>query len=190
MIGKSEKRQGANRRLVRGGAAFALLLAGGVAVVAQVPGVQGAAALLEGLRGCRSIASVSDRAACYDDKVGALLGAVEAGEIRLVDQEEVRKTRRQLFGLTIPEIDMLKAEPKEEAALSDLFETTITSSRQTGPRTWRFTTAEGAVWEINSPPRKIDPIMPGDTVVFKKASLGYYFIRISGQIGVKGRRVM
>lgn len=190
MIGKSEKRRGANRRLVRGGAAFALLLAGGVAVVAQVPGVQGAAALLDGLRGCRRIANVSDRAVCYDDKVGALLGAVESGEVRLVDREEVRKTRRQLFGLTVPEIDMLKAEPKEEAELSDLFETTIASGRQTGPRTWRFTTAEGAVWEINSPPRKIDPIVPGDKVVFKKASLGYYFIRINGQIGVKGRRVM
>jgi hypothetical protein len=90
----------------------------------------------------------------------------------------------------LPEIDMLKADPKEEAELSDLFETTIASGRQTGPRTWRFTTAEGAMWEINSPPRKIAPIMPGDKVVFKQASLGYYFIRINGQIGVKGRRVM
>ena len=190
MIGKSEKRPRANRRLVRSGAAIALLLVGGVAVVAQVPGVQGSAALLDGLRGCRSIASVPDRAVCYDDKVGALLGAVETGEVRLVDREDVRKTRRQLFGITLPEIDMLKADPKDEAEPSDLFETTIASGRQTGSRTWRFTTAEGAVWEINSPPRKIAPIMPGDKVVFKKASLGYFFIRINGQIGVKGRRVM
>jgi hypothetical protein len=189
MIGKSEKRPGAKSRLVRGGAALALVLAGGVAVVAQVPGVQGAASLLDGLRGCRSIAGVPERAACYDDKVGALLGAVETGDVRLVDREEVRKTRRQLFGITLPEIDMLKADPKDEAEPSDLFETTIASGRQTGPRTWRFTTAEGAVWEINSPPRKIAPIMPGDKVVFKQASLGYYFIRINGQIGVKGRRV-
>lgn len=49
--------------------------------------------------------------------------------------------------------------------------------------------AVGAVSEINNPPRKIAPIAAGDKVVFKKASLGYYFIRINGQIGVKGRRV-
>lgn len=190
MTSKTEKRLGAKRRVVRSTAAMGLLLAGGVAVVAQVPGFGGSASLLDGLRGCRAIASVPERAACYDNTVGALLGAVESGDVRLVDREEVRKTRRQLFGLTLPEIDMLKAEPKDEAELTDLFETTIASSRQTGASTWRLTTAEGAVWEINNPPRKIAPIMPGDKVVFKKASLGYYFIRINGQIGVKGRRVM
>lgn len=86
-------------------------------------------------------------------------------------------------------IDILNGDGKDEEETSGLFETTIASGRQTGPATWRFTTAEGAVWEINTPPRKIAPIVAGDKVVFKKASLGYYFIRINGQIVVKGRPV-
>jgi hypothetical protein len=165
-------------------------LAGTIAVMAQQPGFIGSAGLIDGLRSCRSIAEPSERAACYDAKAGALISAVEAGDVRLVDREEVRKTRRQLFGLSLPEVGILKPDDKDEAQTSDLFETTIASGRQTGPTTWRFTTAEGATWEINNPPRKIAPFAPGDKVVFKKASLGYYFIRINGQIGVKGRRVM
>ncbi|MBU7580084.1 MAG: hypothetical protein KAF27_06385 [Porphyrobacter sp.] len=123
--------------------------------------------------------------------MGTLVSAIEAGDVRLVDREEVRKTRRQLFGLPLPETELLKPDEKDRAEeASELFETTIASGRQTGPSTWRFTTVEGAVWEINSPTRKIKPIAEGDKVGFKKASLGYYFIRINGEIGVKGRRVI
>lgn len=172
------------------GVAGAIAVLGGAVVMAQQPGFEGSASLLEGLRGCRGIAATEARAACYDAKVGALIGAVEAGDLRLVDRAEVRKTRRQLFGLTLPETELLKPDEKERAEENTaLFETTIASGRQTGPGTWHLTTAEGAVWEINNPPRKIAPIAAGDKVVFKKASLGYYFIRINGQIGVKGRRI-
>lgn len=179
-------------RTIRTAAGGVLLIgvacAGGLAVMAQ-PAFIGSAALVEGLRSCRAIAAPAERAQCYDGAVGALLGAVESGEVRLVDREEVRKTRRQLFGIPLPDIAILRGDDKDEAEASDLFETTITSGRQTGPASWRFTTAEGAVWEINNPPRKIKPINSGDKVVFKKATLGYYFIRINGALGVKGRRV-
>jgi hypothetical protein len=170
-------------------AAGSLVLAFGAAAMAQQTGWPGSARMLDDLRGCRAIADVAARAACYDSNVGTLIGAVEAGDVKLVDREEVRKTRRQLFGLTLPETELLKPDARDAAENTELFETTIASGRQVGPATWRFTTVEGAVWEINNPPRKIAPIMPGDKVVFKKASLGYYFIRINGAIGVKGRRV-
>ena len=163
-------------------------LFGALAVLAQ-PVFEGSASLVEGLKSCRTIAASADRATCYDARVGALLVALEAGDVKLIDREQVRKTKRQLFGIPMPDLDIFKGDGKDEEELADLFETTISSGRQTGPATWRFTTAEGAVWEINNPPRKLAPFKPGDKVVFKKASLGYYFVRINGQIGVKGRRI-
>jgi hypothetical protein len=45
------------------------------------------------------------------------------------------------------------------------------------------------VWEINNAPARFRPIKAGDTVIFKEASLGFYFIRINGQMGVKGKRI-
>lgn len=173
----------------RGTLLFGLAGIGALAVMAQ-PAIQGSAALVDGLKTCRAIATPAERVTCYDSAVGALLGAVESGDVRLVDREEVRKTRRQLFGISLPDIAILRGDGKDEEEASDLFETTIASGRQTGQTTWRFTTVEGAVWEINNPPRKLKPFAPGDKVVFKKATLGYYFIRINGALGVKGRRVL
>lgn len=142
------------------------------------------------LQACRAIAAAAERVACYDSVTDKIVAARNAGDIRIIDREDVRKTRRQLFGITMPEVAMLKDEDAAVEGRAELFETTVASGRQTGASSWRFTTAEGAVWEINNPPRKLAPIMPGDKVVFKKASLGYYFIRINGQIGVKGKRVV
>ncbi len=169
--------------LCTAGAAGLLTLAAPVPVAAQD------ADYLAQLKACRAIADEAERLACYDAKVGAIVSASDAGDVKVVSREEVRKTRRQLFGITMPDIAILKGDGKDEEELTDLFETTISSGRQSGQSTWRFTTVEGAVWEINNPPRKIPPIKSGDKVVFKKASLGYYFIRINGAIGVKGRRV-
>lgn len=188
MIRPSSKLPSSKRIAARTTLVLGLSLAGGLSVMAQ-PALEGSVALIADLRSCRAIAETGGRVACYDDKVGALLGAVDSGDVRIIDREQVRKTKRQLFGISMPDIDILKGDDKDEADTSELFETTIASGRQTGPATWRFTTAEGAVWEINNPPRKLAPITPGDKVVFKRASLGYYFIRINGQIGVKGRRV-
>lgn len=187
MIRKVSTPTMAKRSVAIGAMAACILLAGGLAVTAQ-PTPPSSASLVDGLKMCRAIASEAERVACYDAKVGALIGAVDAGDVRLVDREEVRKTKRQLFGISIPEIDILKSDEKDDEETNGLLETTITSARQIGQASWRFTTIEGAVWEINNAPSRLRPIMAGDKVVFKKASLGYYFVRINGQIGVKGKR--
>ena len=42
---------------------------------------------------------------------------------------------------------------------------------------------------MSNVPMRLRPPRVGDEVVFKKAALGSYFIRIAGQTGVKGRRI-
>lgn len=140
------------------------------------------------LKTCREIADPTDRLACYDAKTGAIIAATDAGDVRIVDREDLRQTRRQLFGFTLPEVGLLKGDDEGKEA-SELFETSITSARRLGSKAWRFTTAEGAVWEINNAPARMAPIKGGEKVEFKKASLGFFFIRINGQMGVKGKRV-
>ena len=139
------------------------------------------------LKACRTIADKTERLACYDAKVGAMVTASDAGDVKIVDRDDVRRTRRQLFGFTVPDLDILEGDNTDKQT-SELLETTITSARRMSAKAWRFTTAEGAVWEISNAPQRLAPIKAGDTVVFKVASLGFYFIRINGQIGVKGKR--
>ncbi len=143
---------------------------------------------LAALKACRAIKDEDDRLKCYDAKVGAMVSASEAGDVRIVDREDVRRTRRQLFGFTVPDLDILEGDEQDKES-SELLETTITSARQLTNKAWRFTTAEGAVWEINNAPARLAPIKPQDKVIFKRASLGFYFIRINGQMGVKGKRI-
>ncbi|MEQ8827695.1 MAG: hypothetical protein RIC82_07960, partial [Parvibaculum sp.] len=101
---------------------------------------------------------------------------------------DVRRTRRQLFGLSVPDVGILAGDEKDREA-TDTLTTRITSVRYRPRRRAEFTTAEGARWQIFKVPRRLADIEPGDEVEFKKASLGTYFIRINGQMGVKGKRI-
>lgn len=179
--------------------AAALLVAGAAGLLAAVtaspvsaqeavPETGQEADYLGALKACRAIKDEDDRLECYDNKVGAMVSASEAGDVRIVDREDVRRTRRQLFGFTVPDLDILEGDEQDKES-SELLETTITSARQLTNKAWRFTTAEGAVWEINNAPARLAPIKPQDKVIFKRASLGFYFIRINGQMGVKGKRI-
>ena len=177
-----------SRGKARPAALFLAAAAGLLAVSAAAPAMAQEADYLADLKACRAIADEDDRLACYDSKVTAMVSASEAGDVRIVDREDVRRTHRQLFGFTVPDLDILEGDEQDKES-SEMLETTITSARQLASKAWRFTTAEGAVWEINNAPTRLAPIKANDKVIFKEASLGFYFIRINGQMGVKGKRI-
>lgn len=170
-------------------AAALLLLPLGSGALAQSETSDPSGDLLDKLKACQAVTGDSERLACFDQAVGEVVAASDAGEVRIVDQEDVRRTKRQLFGLSVPEIDILKTKDDEDKEASELLETSITSVRYISRRKLRFTTEEGAVWEINNAPSRLRTVEAGDQVVFKKAALGTFFIRIDGQLGVKGKRV-
>ena len=137
---------------------------------------------------CQSLTDDPARLACYDEKVAAMVAARDAGTVRLVDREVVRRTRRELFGFALPNIGLLKDSDGASDAMETL-QTTITSVRYQKSGDIRFTTAEGALWEIIKPPKRLTQVKAGDSVEFRKASMGTYFIRIGNQMGVRGKRL-
>lgn len=143
---------------------------------------------LESLRQCRSLTDAAARLACFDTATGTILAASERGELRVVDKEQMTRTRRRLFGFTLPDIGLFGGDDDKEPPM-DMLETTITTVQSLGRSDWAFSTPEGGVWQISNAPFRFDPPKTGDKVVFKRAALGSYFIRINGQTGVKGRRI-
>lgn len=143
---------------------------------------------VQDLKTCRDIVDEDRRLACYDAKVAAIVVASDAGDVTIVDRDDMVRTRRQLFGFNVPNLGILKDDTSDTEA-GELLETSVTSARRLSSKTWRFTTAEGAIWEINNAPPRLASIKSGDAVQFKKAALGFYFIRFNGQLGVKGKRV-
>lgn len=152
---------------------------------AQDSGETSAERQLSDLKQCRTIEEPSARLACFDREVGAVIAATEQGTLQVVDKQEVEQTKRSLFGFTLPKLRMFGDDDQELTVL----ETTITRVRQTERDSWVFTTEEGSEWRINDAPMRFRAPKEGQAVVFKKASLGTYFIRVNGQIGVKGRRI-
>jgi hypothetical protein len=141
---------------------------------------------LEGLKSCQEITDDPLRLQCYDNAVGRVIIASAAGEVRIIDSEDVEKTRRGLFGFSLPKIDLFGSEEEE----AELLESVVTNVRVEGRNTVFLTIAEGgAVWRIPGAKPIVLSTKPGDTVEFKKASLGSYFVRINGRLGVKGRRI-
>ena len=146
-------------------------------------------AAVRALSACRGIADAGARLACYDKEAGALLQSVEKKETVVLDKAEVKKTKRSLFGFTLPRLPFFgdgKEDEKEEAEFQQI-DTPIKTVRSIGYGRFRFTIDEGAVWEttegINAFPK------PGQKVLIKKGLMGSYFIKFEGSRSVKGMRV-
>ncbi|MEO9463647.1 MAG: hypothetical protein ABJ242_13035 [Marinomonas sp.] len=151
----------------------------------------GGANYLIALKACQTLSEDSARLACFDKAVGSMVTANAAGEVQVVDKEDVEKTRRSLFGFALPKIALFGGDDdsKEGKKKRNLLETTITSVSYRSRKIIFFTTDEGATWRISNAPPRLRTVKAGQTVVLKRASMGSFFIRIDGQLGVKGVRV-
>lgn len=157
----------------------------GAAISAE--GQEGTVDHLAALRACQAQADAAQRLVCYDTAVAQMVAATSQGQLKLVDATEIRRTRRGLFGFSIPDLGIFGG--SSDAPDMDMLETSITSVRYTGGDAFLFKTKEGATWQVTNAPARLREVHSGDPVVFKKAAMGSYFIRIAGQIGVKGKRV-
>ncbi|QDM40569.1 hypothetical protein [Altererythrobacter sp. TH136] len=139
------------------------------------------------LRACQNQADPAARLACYDTAAKDIVSAADAGVLRVVDKEEIQRTRRGLFGFSLPDLGLFGGGSDEPDM--DMLETTIISVRYTGGDSFVFRTKEGATWQVTNVPSRLREARSGDAVVFKRAAMGSYFIRIGGQMGVKGKRI-
>lgn len=143
---------------------------------------------LDRLKECQAVENNDERLACYDQAVGRVVKATEEGEVRLLDSEDVKKTRRSLFGFNLPKIGIFGGGDDEDE--KELLTSTITNVRYYENDAFIFRIEEGdAVWRVSDAPMRLARVKVGDTVEFERAALGSYWVRINGQNGVKGRRI-
>ena len=140
---------------------------------------------------CRSIREDAARLACYDAQVGALDAAEHDKQVVVMDREQIRRTRRSLFGLTLPSLSFLGGGDKDKAAQEEAatLETTIARASRGPDGKWVLVLADGARWR-QSDTRDIprDP-RAGMPIVIRRAALGSYLGKIDGQIAVRMERV-
>ena len=146
--------------------------------------------LVSKLESCTTITDDAERLACFDREVGALVGAASEGAVKVVDKEEITEARRKLFGYSVPDAGIFKADSKEEEEASRRLTSTITTVRQVAPKEWYIWIEEGnAQWRLRNDSIRFRPPEVGDAVEFEPATMGTYWIKVNGRKGVRGNRI-
>lgn len=167
-------------------AAATLALAGGTASAQRAP--QERPEVLTRVVQCRGIASAEERLACFDREVAAMDVAASSGELVAMDRQQVRRTRRSLFGMAVPNLGIFGDDNADDEEASRL-ESTVRSASMNANGRWLITIEDGARWlqidsrGLNFPPRAGQPIR------IRRASLGSYFVNVNNQTAIRMRRV-
>lgn len=158
--------------------AAALMLAG----TAQA---QDRPAALDDVAKCRAIADDGDRLRCFDAAAQRLDAAVSSKQITVLDREGVRRTRRSLFGFSLPSVGLFADKDGRE----EVTEVDGKLARVVPMPNGRYELVleDGARWMTVEPARWAPDV--GAKVHIKRASLGSYWIAVERGSTIRGRRV-
>ena len=165
----------------------AMAMLGPVAASAQKPGDGPPPGQIQGLLECRGIADSAARLACYDKAASVIGDAVSRKDLVVFDRESVRKTKRGLFGLSIPDLGIFGDE--DDAVEIKQIEGEIVSTAMNGDGGYIFRLADGSRWTQTDGKPIAMPPESGDKVVVKKGTLGSYILSVARQPGVKVKRI-
>ncbi|HEX2764507.1 MAG TPA: hypothetical protein VHM92_11795 [Allosphingosinicella sp.] len=172
------------RKWIAGSAAAAILAAG--AVAAKAPKPQARPEAFEALVRCRAIADDAARLACFDTAARKLEEAANQRQLVVVDRKQIQETKRNLFGLDIPNLNPFGGGADEEEVKS--IEGVVATAVQEGDGRWVVVLKEGGTWaQTDNNALALRP-RPGQKVKIVKASLGTYMMRVNGQPGVRAKR--
>lgn len=136
---------------------------------------------------CRRITDSAARLACYDNNVSQLESAVAKRDVVVVEREEVQKTRRSLFGFSLPSLrlfgDNEDGKPENQELVS-----TVRSAHRDGYGHWVIQLEDGAVWQQVDDQSIARWPKAGTQILIRRGALGAYVMRVDNQSGFKVRR--
>lgn len=141
---------------------------------------------------CRTVPAAAERLACYDREVAAFETAEQAREVVVYDREQIRRTRRTLFGIALPDLNIFGGRKDDGAESEEVtqLDSTIRAVSQGGNSRYVFTIEDGARWaqiddrELSATPRA------GQKIRIRRAAMGSYLANIGGNTAIRVRRVI
>jgi hypothetical protein len=164
---------------------FTATLASAAPVAAMNQGAD--ADLIGRLAACRGIVDSTTRLACYDAAGERLVQAVHDRDLVVMDREDVRETRRGLFGFALPRLPLFGGKTDDEKEVTELT-AKVTSVRALPNGKWQLKLEDGAIWQTTEAVGFLRDPKAGSTVVIHKGALGGYMMRIDGQRGLRAKR--
>ena len=145
--------------------------------------------LVKALEACRQIPDPAQRVACYDAASTALVNATTKGDVRVVDQNEVRRARRSLFGFSLPRLPWFSGDDSQNDPDNRLDSTIKSAWLMNNVGRYRIVLADNAVWETTESRLNWIAPRPGQKITILKGVLGNYFVQVDGQVGLRARRI-
>ncbi len=145
-------------------------------------------AQLRAVTACRQVADTGARLACYDGAVDALSQATAAGTLVVVDREDVRRTRRNLFGFSLPKLPFFSGDRSQDEVPEEI-EATVRSASPFGYQRWRLDLGDNGTWQTTEPQTAQSLPRAGTKLKIKKGILGAYRITIGSGRPIAAMRV-
>lgn len=145
--------------------------------------------VVQSLFACRTITDAEARLRCYDTQTAALQQASQDREVVMVDKEQIKKTRRGLFGLSLPNMNIFGGGKNDEESERVLEVEGIIAQAQLVRRNWFITLEDGAKWVQTDARELIRDPHKGSAIKIRAAALGSYLANIDGQTAIRVKRV-
>lgn len=157
------------------------------AAAAQTP-APGASTPVARVMECRRLPDPEARLRCYDGTVDSLSKALSGGSLVVVDREDIRRTRRSLFGFTLPRLPFFKGDNSQDDTPDEII-ATIASVRALPNDMWAIVLDSGAVWQTVQEGGNQSSPKAGQKIKIKSGALGSYRVSVAGRPGLRAMRV-
>ena len=150
---------------------------------------------LQAIVDCRAISDRDARLSCYDAAADKLDRAEASGQVVVVNREQVRSVRKDIFGLQLPSLDIFSAVTRKAPGGAggasedvDRLEGVVKTAWRGEGGHWMFELETGAVW------RQIDDFQfandphAGSKVEIRKGALGSFIMKVDRQPSIKVHR--
>lgn len=157
--------------------------------MAQIPSPE-RSSLLTALAECRALGDAGSRLACFDRTADALDAAERQGDLVVVERQQIREARRQLFGFSAPALPSIfsRSGDTEGEADVDSIETSLLGASQDREGKWTFRLADGSEWrQIDSAPVRFTN-RSGTEVRVRRAALGSFLLTAGKSRAVRVKR--
>ncbi len=179
----------------RTAASFAALFLGLSAPSAaqDAPAADARVPVIQALYDCRTITEPLARLACFDRQVAAMQTAEGARDIRIVDREAVRETRRGLFGFSLGRLNIFGDGNGDEDEASNPetvqeIETTIRQVARNDSGRLVFALDNGQRWIQADTAGGGRTPRAGQAIRIRRAALGSFMASVEGRPGIRVRR--
>lgn len=153
---------------------------------AVAAGAKPRVAQLQAVVDCRKLTDPTERLACYDGATAKLEAAEKAGEVVVVDREQVREAQRSAFGFNFRMPTIFSGDSAKGERMESL-ESTAAEVRQLAGK-WVIILPDGAIWKqtdnepVGRPPKK------GSKISIRQGAVGSYFLSVDGQRSFRAKR--